>query len=90
MKVTYSHNNSGGYDWLKPEDWEALEQEGWDVEWLSDEYMIDKSKERWAYEASKEFPTIGMAIAEWEYITSQNANAAGCECCGPPHSFYSY
>jgi hypothetical protein len=33
MKVEYSSNNSGGSWWLKTEDWKALEDAGWNVEW---------------------------------------------------------
>lgn len=33
MLVEYSSNNSGGSWWLKDEQWKALEDAGWDVEW---------------------------------------------------------
>lgn len=36
MKVVYSSNNSGGGWWLSDEDWYALENNGWDVEWVKD------------------------------------------------------
>jgi len=92
MLVEYSSNNSGGFWWLKDEDWYALEKAGWQVEWFKD------SENNWgakdgrflgslACYAKKEFPTIAMAKAEWEYITSQNAEDKGCSCCGQPHYF---
>lgn len=36
VKVEYSSNNSGGHWWLSDEDWLALEQAGWVVEWYRD------------------------------------------------------
>ena len=33
MKITYRSNNSGGYWWLKDEDWKKLEEAGWEVIW---------------------------------------------------------
>ena len=33
MRVEYSSNNSGGGWWLRDEDWKALEDAGWEVEW---------------------------------------------------------
>lgn len=33
MRFEYRCNNSGGYWWLKDEDWKALEKAGWTVIW---------------------------------------------------------
>jgi hypothetical protein len=83
MKITYESNNSGGVWWLKDEDWNALHDAGWEVEW---------EKRRWlgavAKTASKEFASIDDAIKEFESITGQDANSKGCDCCGRPHEFY--
>ncbi len=95
MKVSYSSNNSGGHWWLKDKDWKNLEKAGWTVEWAKDNYYkktaLDSSN-RWlgalATAAYKDFPTIKMAIAEWEHVTGQNADDEGCHCCGRPHEFY--
>ena len=82
MKITYSSNNSGGGWWLTDEDWYALENAGWVVEW----------RERWlgalATEAYREGLTLSEAVAEWESITGGNALDSGCDCCGQPHYFY--
>lgn len=49
-------------------------------------------KARWlnalAKEAHRYGLTLGAAIKEFERVTSQNASALGCNCCGSPHSFY--
>jgi hypothetical protein len=36
MLITYDSNNSGGRWWLKDEDWLALEEAGWKVDWAKD------------------------------------------------------
>lgn len=38
MIVQYDSNNSGGYWWLKDDDWLALEKAGWHVEWGQTRY----------------------------------------------------
>jgi hypothetical protein len=30
------------------------------------------------------------AVAEWEKVTGQSSEAAGCPCCGQPHTFTEY
>lgn len=95
MKIEYHSNNSGGYWWLKDEDWKNLEAAGWDVDWVKDR---DKSHQlgdykggRWlgalATSASKECDNPEDAINEWQNITGQSPSDEGCNCCGPPHSF---
>ena len=83
MKITYSSNNSGGSWWLSDEDWKNLEAAGWKVAWREPKYL-----DALATSASKDFPSVEDAIREWEEVTGQYASDEGCECCGPPHSFY--
>lgn len=45
--VEYSSNNSGGSWWLTPEDWKALEDNGWTVEWLGKAFC---GKDRYSWE----------------------------------------
>lgn len=40
-----------------------------------------------AKEASKDFPTPGDAMREFESLTGQSVSDEGCGCCGAPHSF---
>lgn len=80
MKVTYSSNNSGGSWWLNDEQWRALEKAGWK--------LSRPSLGAIATDAEKEFNSIREAIDEFESITGENSYEEGCECCGPPHSFY--
>jgi hypothetical protein len=78
-KLSYSHNNSGGVQWLKPEDWNRLEQEGWTLE-------ISRYRGH-ATGASKDFLLMAEGIAAWERLTGQCATDEGCNCCGRPHYF---
>lgn len=101
FEVEYDSNNSGGSWWLSDEDWKALEEAGWDVDWVAnDEYRQEYSPggTRWldalATRASKivQAPSDDyaetLAITEFEYITKERADEQGCPCCGPPHCFY--
>lgn len=83
MKIVYSSNNSGGSWCLSDEDWKNLEAAGWTVEWKNENWLGAL-----ATSASKDFPDMDSAIREFEEITGHDANDEGCECCGPPHSFY--
>jgi len=83
MKIEYFSNNSGGSWWLSDEDWKNLEAAGWTVYWAK-----EKGHSALAMNASKDFPDMDSAIREWEEVTGQDASDQGCECCGPPHSFY--
>jgi hypothetical protein len=82
MRVEYSSNNSGGNWWLSDEDWKALENAGWNVQWDA----------RWlgalATSATIEVEQPQDAIDSFESVTGQRASAIGCTCCGPPHNFY--
>ncbi len=77
--VRYSHNNSGGYDWLDADDWAALAAAGW---------VLGRSINNRVYDAERTGLTLDAAVAEWKSITGQDPAEDGCECCGPPHSFY--
>jgi len=94
----YSSNNSGGSWWLSDDDWRALESAGWTVHWVRDDASRGRS---WA-RADKDGRWLGTlattaekadvvnpaeAVSEFERLTSQDAYAEGCNCCGPPHSF---
>lgn len=94
MKVEYSSNNSGGSWWLSDDDWRALENAGWEVDWFAKEtngYRTVGKDGRWlgglASRASREGLSLKDAIMEWESVTHQNASALGCSCCGTPHYF---
>lgn len=76
--VRYSHNNSGGSDWLTADNWTALAARGW---------VLDGESGRF-YGAERTGLSLDAAIAEWESITGADRTAEGCPCCGPPHFFY--
>lgn len=72
--VVYNSNNSGGYDWLKKEDWQKLVDAGW----------IIKHE---GFSAKRYGLSLREAIEEFAEITEQDPGAQGCNCCGPPHEF---
>jgi len=82
IRVEYSHNNSGGSDWLERDDWDALLDHGWKVTWWGDGGPDDRG-----YMAEKVFESLDAGVTEWEKVTGQRAADNGCECCGPPHNF---
>lgn len=95
FEVQYSSNNSGGYFWVDAEYGKLMENAGWDVDYIQkDSTLYDEGEQvyhaRKIFEAIAEDVAIATAIAEFEYITGQDASAEGCPCCGPPHSFYTY
>lgn len=99
--IEYSHNNSGGGDWLSEEDWLNLEKAGWRTcgfyDFVYDKYGNTKYDKDGLPElksisdnkkyAYKFFDSLEEAIEEFEEITGENANAEGCNCCGQPHNF---
>lgn len=82
-EYSYSHNNSGGFDWLNLAQWKKLEAAGWDIDWRD-----ESDHSQGAYGADKSFPTHKDAVDEWTYLTGENINDIGCECCGMPHAIY--
>lgn len=80
MLFIYSHNNSGGTDWLDPEEWENLQKAGWTLPTFAGSTIYNDT-------AKKDFPNFESALAEWEKITGADFYEEGCECCGCPHSF---
>ena len=79
---------------MKDEDWVALEEAGWKVDWFAGqerEFFKPDSVGRWlgalAKSASKDFDTIKEALEEFEKVTGQSVTDEGCNCCGAPHSF---
>ena len=94
-QIEYSTNNSGGSWWLTDEDWYALEEAGWTVQWekdIKDKLFKDSSNpDRWlgALATKATFPgdDFEEAVRSFENATGQHANDQGCDCCGQPHSF---
>jgi len=86
--VKYSENNSGGYWWLNKETYEKLYQNGWEPEYYGSSSLRTENGFNRPYQITKPFPTEAMGIAEWEWITGENADTLGCTCCGQPHNFY--
>lgn len=74
--VEYSHNNSGGYDWLDQEDWDKLISRGW--------------RKAGFQSVVKAFPTLEDGVREWTEIVQQDSDEPGCSCCGQPHRFYDF
>jgi len=98
-RIKYSSNNSGGSWWLNDDHWLALEKAGWDVDWVRNWFeswkVTNETKQtgRWLGAlATSALAPVGMALeqaeANFERVTGMNVNDVGCECCGPPHSFY--
>lgn len=99
--VEYSHNNSGGCDWLNAKDWKKLEKEGWKVfdfdnfkytnkggyDFGADGFPRKTKKTIKGHCAFKFFSSIEEAEEEFARITGQDVYAEGCSCCGKPHSF---
>lgn len=84
-RVEYESNNSGGVWWLTSADWKALEAAGWEVRWLRVPQLGTP-----ALKAVKRNATLVTATADFEQVTGANAADRGCDCCGPPHTFYLY
>ncbi len=81
--IEYDSNNSGGYWWLTDDNWKALENAGWTVNWRSERFLGAS-----ATSATIEAEDLDTAINSWEKAISMRAHDLGCGCCGPPHNFY--
>lgn len=100
--VEYHANNSGGSWWMSDDDWKALADAGWEVEWAEagDPYSQPDAKGVPRYLGARatrakfylDFNAttksgLRQAIASFNSVTSCNASDLGCSCCGTPHSF---
>lgn len=90
MRVTFSENNSGGSWWLDAKDYFNLLESG---KWgLAESSIMAPFGGDLEFELRHhlvgEFESIDAAIAHWQSITGESANTEGCECCGPPYTFY--
>ena len=92
--VELLENNSGGYWWLADDDWFALEEAGWEVEWITQDHagvieLDEKGRYRLldalAIRARRFDVSLTHARIEFEELTGQSIDEFGCECCGPPH-----
>lgn len=86
-KVEYYSNNSGGYDWLDYKQWRALLKAGWKLKDFDGPVTARQLKSARPKYAVKQFPSVSDAVLEFEELTGEDANAEGCNCCGPPHTF---
>jgi hypothetical protein len=78
--LKYSHNNSGGRDWITPKQWRTFKQWGYTVQ---EPYTAER--QAWATCQS-----MALAILKRDFteITGQTGDELGCACCGPPHWLY--
>jgi hypothetical protein len=83
--VEYGHNNSGGRDWLTPEDWENLRKAGWEIK--ENPYAKGNCS---LFTATRYGVDYDEAADEWTEITGGNLSACGCSCCGHPHYLSAY
>ena len=79
--VMYEATNSGGSDWLNDADWQRLVQDGW--------RLVEYKSAVLAVEAESQHEAKELAVARWQAALDKEADVEGCECCGPPHSFFS-
>lgn len=91
--IEYRSNNSGGSWWLDDEDWKALEADGWQVEWIANDPSRFMAREgRFLGALATSATLVGASMAEalesFQRVTGLDPDDSGCDCCGPPHSFY--
>jgi len=83
FRFTYSHNNSGGRDWLTKGNWGELQLMGWRV------IRGSRGRELGAeiqIEATSVQDALIEGVRKWKSVVKTSSPfATGCECCGPPH-----
>ena len=80
--VEYTHNNSGGSQWISRKEVERLEAVGWKAFWFDSERFYRATK---VFEASCSALARAEGEQELEFFAGLNLDARGCPCCGPPH-----
>lgn len=96
--VIYNGNNSGGSFWLNRKHFKALENAGWRVDWVAkpifrenyhkEDIEMGSYLRTEAHTAYLVTNSLRKAIESWEEAVGMDASREGCNCCGPPHSFY--
>lgn len=91
-RIQYSANNSGGTWWLSLEDWKALEEAGWLVQWFDWEEGRTEDLRFPGTPAWYAWAPVGLtedqAREAFTNVTGKDSWEEGCNCCAPPHGFY--
>jgi hypothetical protein len=82
-----------GWLGLTDRNWDDLAAAGWDVEWKSASpdalpFHPILDIDNYTGTATRSGLDLSGAIAEWQRITGERADAQGCRYCGQPHRFY--
>ena len=90
--TTYRSNNSGGYWHVSDEEWKALDAHlKWTVEWATSDELTHRIALRLgalATMATYRGNSVEEAKESFSEITGLDPEFEGCDCCGPPHNFY--
>jgi hypothetical protein len=88
-KFTYRHNNSGGVDWITPEQWQEFVDNGWTVTLFGQPFTGGRGSCASLMIETDEGKEVARLIGmqNWYAIAKQDPDEIGCTCCGPPHSF---
>jgi hypothetical protein len=75
--LMYSHNNSGGYDWVTPKQWQTFAEMGYETDsrFTMHKHVIAKSENEALMQLKREF----------YQVTGDTGDEPGCSCCGAPH-----
>ena len=79
--IAYGEQNSGGRWRVPDEGWGRLRSRGWAVHMPS--HTATKR-----FDSPSEDEAFRSAASEWEAATGLDVTDPGCDCCGPPHSFW--